>query len=145
MPYTARMHTQVAAARPIGEMNTTPLVDVLLVPIVMLIIVISVATHTLEVPLPNGEGDLEVRDENTVHIDAQDRLYWNGHELGRQGLLNQLATAAKQPEPPVIRFEPDPLASYDRAAKTIALIKDAGTERFAFVGKEEYRHLEDAD
>ena len=111
----------------------------------MLIIVVPVATHSREVPLPNGEGDLEVREENTVNIDAQDRLYWNGDLLDRQALLNQLASAVKQPEPPVIRFEPDPLASYDRAAKTIALIKDAGTEKFAFVGNEKHRSFDNAD
>lgn len=110
MPYV----TPLPAARPIGEINTTPLIDVLLVLIVMLIIVIPVATHSLEVPLPNGEGRFEIRDENTVHIDARDRLFWNGQPLDRQELLNQLASAAKRHDPPTIRFDPDSNASYDR-------------------------------
>ncbi|MEZ5681151.1 MAG: biopolymer transporter ExbD [Erythrobacter sp.] len=137
MPYIYRR--TVAAPRPMSEMNITPLIDVMLVLLIMFIMVIPIATHSLLVPLPNGEGEFETLGINTVHIDAADRLYWNGNALDRQQLLNQLADAASLPEQPVVRFEPDARASYDRSAKTIALIKDSGIERFAFVGNEKYR------
>lgn len=120
--------------RPMGEMNVTPFIDVLLVLIIMLIMVVPIATHSLSVPLPTGKGKFTVEAINTVQIDAQDKLYWNGQELDRQELFNQLATGAKSPEKPVLRFEPNANASYDMSAKTIALIKDSGTENFAFVG-----------
>lgn len=113
-----------------SEMNVTPFIDVLLV----LIIVVPIATHSLDIPLPSDKGEFEVRTTNTIAIDAQDRLFWNGQHLNRQGLLNQLATSTSSEEKPLLRFDPAPNASYDVSAKTIALIKDSGTENFAFVG-----------
>ena len=139
MPYTYPRST--AYARPMSEMNITPLIDVLLVLLIMFIMVIPIATHSLLIPLPNGGGEFETRPVNTVHIDAADRLYWNGNALDRQQLLNQLAEAASMAEQPLVRFEPDARASYDRSAKTITLIKDSGIERFAFIGNERYRNF----
>ena len=128
-------------ARPMSEMNVTPFIDVLLVPIIMLIMVVPIATHSLDIPLPNGEGKFQIRSTNTVSIDAQDRLYWNGEQLGRQELLNQLATGNKGEAKPLLRFDPAPNASYDVSAKTIALIKDSGTKNFAFVDSHLHREF----
>ena len=72
--------------------------------LIMFIMVIPIATHALQVPLPTGHATEEIRDVNVVTIDAQDRLYWNGAELDRQELLNQLAAAAALPDEPVLRF-----------------------------------------
>lgn len=137
MPYSRRNST--SALQPMSEMNITPLIDVLLVLLIMFIMVIPVATHTLSIPLPNGRASLAIERINTVHIDSQDRLYWNGQLLDRQGLLNQLAASADMVPEPVLRFEPDARASYDISARTIALIKDAGIERFGFAGNEQHR------
>ena len=131
--------TSPTHARPMSEMNVTPFIDVLLVLIIMLIMVVPIATHSLDVPLPSGPGGKEVLQSNTISIDRQDHLYWNGEALSRQELLNQLATAAMDPRKPLLRFEPEAQASYDISAKTIALIKDSGAENFAFVGNHQYR------
>ena len=139
MPYPS--HALAPAGRPMGDMNITPLIDVMLVLLIMFIMVIPIATHALQVPLPTGRATEEIRDINVVTIDAQDRLYWNGAELDRQELLNQLAAAAALPDEPVLRFEPDARASYETSARTIALIKDSGVERFAFTGNEKYRQF----
>lgn len=125
--------------RPMSDMNVTPFIDVLLVLIIMLIMVVPLATHSLEIPLPNGKGKFEVRAANTVTIDAQDRLYWNGQALTRQDLLNQLASSARDPRDPVLRFEPNGLASYEASARTIALIKDSGVKNFAFIGNDRHK------
>ena len=122
-----------------SDLNVTPLIDVLLVLLIMFIMVIPLATHALLIPLPNGDADRPILDTNVVHVDAQDRLYWNGAEMDRQRLLNQLASVAALHPQPVIRFEPDGRASYDTSARTIALIKDSGIEKFAFSGNEKYR------
>ena len=137
MPYPHSSRSTVG--QPMSKMNITPLIDVMLVLLIMFIIVIPIATHALAIPLPNGKGIFRTEAVNTVHIDARDRLYWNGESLDRQQLLNQLAGAAALSEQPQIRFDPDPRASYDRSARTIALIKDSGIEKFAFVGNERYR------
>ncbi len=139
MPYGYRHHRHAPPLRPLSDMTITPLIDVLLVLLIMFIMVIPIATHTLLVPLPNGGPSFAIERVNTVHVDEADRLYWNGQPLDRQALLNQLAATAKAAPQPVLRFEPDAHASYDASAKTIALIKDSGVERFAFVGNEKYR------
>ncbi|MBY6015391.1 biopolymer transporter ExbD [Qipengyuania gaetbuli] len=139
MPYPSR--ALASAGRPMGDMNITPLIDVMLVLLIMFIMVIPIGTHALQVPLPTGRATEEIRDVNVVTIDAQDRLYWNGVELDRQELLNQLAAAADMREEPLLRFEADAFASYEASAGTIALIKDSGVTRFAFVGNEKYRQF----
>ncbi len=138
MPFAARRSP--AHDNLFSNMNVTPFIDVLLVLLIMFILVIPIATHALLVPVPTGKPPLEMREENVVSIDPQDRLFWNGQNLTREGLLNQLAGAAEMESQPVIRFEPDGLASYEASARTIALIKDSGVERFAFVGN--YRYSE---
>lgn len=123
-----------------GEMNMTPLIDVLLVLIVMLILTVPVMTHSTQVDLPTPrDAPFAVTDRNAVTIDARDQLYWNGQPVSREVLGAQLAAAAARPDQPEVRFEPAAAASYDRSAKTIALIKDSGVEKFAFVGNEQYR------
>lgn len=128
--------------QPAHAMNMTPLIDVLLVLIVMMIITVPLATHSLEVPLPSGRAELAILDRNTVGIRSDDTLLWNGQALDRRSLGYQLVATAEQGAASSVRFEPDANASYDRSAKTIALIKDAGIERFAFVGNERYRNFD---
>lgn len=74
-----------------------------------------------------------------IAVPSSAPLYWNGQSLDRQQLLNQLAGAAALTEQPQIRFDPDPRASSNCSAQTIALIKDSGIEKFAFIGNEQYR------
>jgi len=129
-------------SRPIGEMNVTPFIDVLLVLIIMLIMVVPIATHTTEVDLPGKPTELINVAENTVFIDAQDKLFWNGNPISREDLRAQVFHAVQLPEEPLLRFEPTALASYDTSAKTIALIKDTGAEKFAFIGNAQHRDFE---
>ncbi len=140
MPNTVRRPNLFANRRPMSEMNVTPFIDVLLVLIIMLIMVVPIATHKTEVNLPIGEclNCTSNPLQNIITIDAQDQLYWNGRAMTRDELGANLAYASALDEKPLLKFEPDALASYDRSAKTIALIKDSGAENFAFVGN--YRH-----
>ena len=140
MAFTARRTPTLD--EPMGQMNVTPFIDVLLVLLIMFIMVIPIATHALAIPLPDARGKFEVRDTNVVHIDSDDTLYWNGNQLDRQELLNQLVTANEATPQPTLRFEPDARASYDTSARTIALIKDSGTTNFAFVGNEKYKDID---
>ena len=139
MPYPATMRQNVG--RPMSDLNITPLIDVMLVLLIMFILAIPIATHALQVPLPSGSPSNPIEETNVVHIDASDRLFWNGAEMDRQGLLNQLAGVAAMDSQPVVRFDPDGRASYATSARTIALIKDSGVENFAFVGNDRYRNF----
>ncbi len=125
--------------RSTGELNMTPLIDVLLVLLVMILLTMPLTKHSLEVPLPSGDAPFAVTQQNTVSISATDGLFWNGRAMGDDALLNQLAATSELGEMATVRFEPHANASYDRSAKTIALIKDAGIERFAFVGNDQHR------
>ncbi|SMQ69210.1 outer membrane transport energization protein ExbD [Altererythrobacter xiamenensis] len=126
--------------QPMGQMNVTPFIDVLLVLLIMLIMTIPIATHTTDVDLPAScSGCTSNADRNTVTIDEADRLFWNGAPVTREALKAQVGNAARLPEEPLLEFKPAALASYDASAKTIALIKDAGATRFAFIGDAEHR------
>lgn len=143
MPNTVRRPNIFASRRPMGEMNVTPFIDVLLVLIIMLIMAVPIATHNTEVDLPSGPCvTCSSNDINVVAIDAQDRLYWNGQAMTREELGANIEFASTLEEKPLLRFEPDGQASYDRSAKTIALIKDSGAENFAFVGNHRYKDFE---
>ena len=124
---------------PMGDMNVTPFIDVLLVLIIMLIMVVPVGTHETEVDLPGGSTGVANSDQNTLYINANDELFWNGIRVDRSQLRANIKAASLLDEEPILRFEPAALASYDQASRTIALIKDSGAERFAFIGNAQHK------
>lgn len=142
MPNTIRRPNLFASRRPMGEMNVTPFIDVLLVLLIMLIMAVPVATHKTEVDLPSGPTGVADPVSNTVYIDNQDQLFWNGAIVSPEQLRANIEAANTLAEQPLLRFEPAALASYDRSARTIALIKDAGAEKFAFIGNHQHRDFE---
>jgi biopolymer transport protein ExbD len=124
-----------------GEMNVTPFIDVLLVLLIMLLLAIPAPVHVTPVDLPSERARpvLPVLAENTIAIDAADRLLWNSAPVSSETLRAQVAAASALEQPALLRFAPDAYASYDTAARTIALIKEEGAESFAFVGNHQYR------
>jgi biopolymer transport protein ExbD len=131
-----------AGRRPMGDMNVTPFIDVLLVLLIMIILAVPIRINVTEVDLPTGECvECVVNDQvNVVSISAEDRLLWNGTAVTPDQLRVQISQASALPSEPELRFDPDALASYDRSARTIALIKESGAKNFAFVGN--YQHRE---
>ena len=142
MPHAVtRPNLYAPRPRPMGAMNVTPFIDVLLVLLIMLILAIPAPVHVTPVDLP-GETDkpvLPVLEQNTIAIDAADRLLWNGTAVSAETLRTQVAAASTRGDQTLLRFAPDAQASYDIAARTIALIKEEGAESFAFVGNERHR------
>ena len=128
---------------PMGEMNTTPLIDVLLVLLIMFIISIPAATQSVDIDLLQdcrGCPSLS-KVSNKLTIDAGDRLLWNGQPIVRDqlaGLLDQVRRMGVEPE---LQFEPAARASYDASAQTLAVIRASGVTRFGFVGNERYRNF----
>ena len=142
MPMTLRRPNGFASRKEtMGEMNVTPFIDVLLVLLIMLMLAIPIQTNTTEVDLPIGDCvDCTASSKiNIVHIDASDQLFWNGEAVDRDRLRASLELASAMPEEPELRFDPDAYASYDQSSRTIALIKDSGATKFAFVGNERYK------
>lgn len=127
---------------PMRELNITPLIDVLLVLLVMLILAIPIATHQVTVDLPRGGDGLAPEQEVFLTITQDGIVLWNGSAVDRPELEARLAYAAVDPAEPVIRFEPDANTSYDDAVQVIHLAGDAGVKGFAFNGNEQYRQFE---
>ena len=142
MPHAVtRPNLYAPRPRPMGEMNVTPFIDVLLVLLIMLILAIPAPVHVIPVDLPNERPKpvLPVLAANTIRIDAADRLLWNGTAVSPDTLRLQVAAASARGDQTLLRFAPDAAASYDTAARTIALMKEEGAESFAFVGNEKHR------
>jgi biopolymer transport protein ExbD len=110
------------AAEP--QMNATPLIDVLLVLLVMLIFTLPVATHAVKLNLPQGVKDQplpEPRPLVQVDIDFDGRTYWNGeHVMDRGALERRLREAASGQRPPRVKVVPDKRARYEDVAQVLA-------------------------
>ena len=95
-----------------SELNITPHIDVLLVLLVMLILSIPIATHNLDVDLPDPDPS---SNHETVSLVVQHSraVLWNGEAVSGAQLGSRLESAAAQPEMPLIRIEPGADASYE--------------------------------
>lgn len=131
----------VPDSRPLGEINTTPLIDVMLVLLIMFVITIPAATHSVEVDLPRDCANCPDIDKvkNRIVIDGGDRILWNGSTVNHAQLGALLAETRRMPVEPELQFEPVSQASYDASARTLHAIEAAGITRFGFVGNEKYR------
>ena len=122
--------------------NTTPLIDVMLVMLVMFIITIPPPTHSVDVTLPAGPPpDARVLDENRVTIDTADVIRWNDEavDLAQLGLL--VKQAAERPAPAAILLEPEARARYLRVDEAIGAIRRNGGSKLAFPGIHSYAGL----
>lgn len=138
MPRMRRYYKRVVPMNPKSDLNVTPFIDVLLVLLVMLILTMPAAYHSTEVDLPQGGVAAATKDINLLRITKADALLWNGERIDRADLAATVQSTADRTKPPILRFAPDPKASYDTSAKTIALVKDAGAKKFEFVGLREH-------
>lgn len=124
------------------DINTTPLIDVMLVMLVMFIITIPPPTHSVDVTLPGIKpAPAEVRDENRITIDTSDVIRWNDEtvDLAQLGML--VKQAAERPDPAAILLEPDARARYLRVDEAIGAIRRNGGSKLAFPGIRNYASL----
>jgi biopolymer transport protein ExbD len=126
--------------RPMSEINTTPLIDVLLVLLIIIIMTIPGSTHSLEYDLPQG-GEEADPVKNSLVVTAEGRVLWNGAGVTDGELAGSLAQVrAMRPEPEV-QFRPEANASYDRTSNVLRIVKASRVTRFGFVDNEKYREF----
>ncbi|KPF77876.1 biopolymer transporter ExbD [alpha proteobacterium AAP81b] len=126
---------------PIPDMNTTPLIDVMLVLLIMFIITIPVQTHAvkLDLPPPSPQNTPQVDPVfNQVDIDFLSHIYWNKQEVDMATLKSYLRQAAALPEQPELRMRPEAQAKYEVVDQVMAAAQQAGITKMGFVGNEAY-------
>lgn len=124
-----------------SSMNITPLIDVLLVLLVMLIITIPIQLHSVNMEMPAGLPPPVMTEPVVVKIEvtAQNQLLWNGEPLdGRAMLYQRLQAAAQLREQPEIHIRPDRSASYDSVAAVLTASQQSGLQKIGVVGLDEY-------
>ena len=132
---------QQAAASPMGEINTTPLIDVMLVLLIMFVITIPVATHSVDFDLPVDSGRLVLQPDpvkNKIVLRSEGEILWNNHPVTQGQLGTLLKATLTYPVEPELQFQPEADASYDLSAKVLNIIKSSKVTKFGFVGNEQY-------
>jgi biopolymer transport protein ExbD len=126
---------------PMSAMNTTPLIDVMLVLLIMFIITIPIQTHSVKVDLPQTPIDrvIEMNPvKNKLAIDGDGVIRWNGTAIDRLTLRQYLAASLRMPVEPELQFQPDAAARYVTVDEVLADIRRAGVTKLGFIGNERY-------
>jgi biopolymer transport protein ExbD len=119
-----------------SEINTTPLVDVMLVLLIIFLITVPVITRTVEVELPKAVNiPTQTKPENiTVAVDAKGDVYWNDRQLpNRQALLDRIKQAAVIKPQPEIHIRGDSNARYEAVGRVIYTIQRGGIVKVGFI------------
>lgn len=124
-----------------ADINTTPLVDVLLVLLVMLIITIPIQLHSVNLEMPSANAPPPPSEPKIVQLEVTPAgaFTWNGEPLaGRDELDARLREAAAQAEPPEIHLRPDRAAKYEAVAAALASAQRFGLAKVGLVGSEQF-------
>ena len=121
------------------EMNTTPLIDVMLVLLIMFIITIPAQTDAVKVDIPNGPTPIVRSISNELALTADGQAYWNGWAIDDRMLRSALARSATMDPAPELHFRPDAATSYARVDQVLAMTAQAKVGKFGFVGNQQYR------
>ena|SRR6187401_2794472 len=123
------------------DINTTPLIDVMLVLIIMLIITIPVQTHAvkLNMPVGNPPPPLTPPEVVTIEVDFDGTILWNGDTVAdRPTLEAKFATAAAQPVQPEFHLRPNKLVTYKHVAGVMASAQRLGVTKLGLIGAEQF-------
>ena len=123
------------------DINTTPLIDVMLVLLVMLIITIPIQLHSVNLNMPVGipPPPLYPPEVVKIDIDPSSTVYWNGEALpSRDALEEKLAAAAAQEPQPELHLRPDKHSRYEIVAAVLASSQKLGLTKIGIVGSEQF-------
>ncbi|WP_428394466.1 ExbD/TolR family protein [Lichenicoccus sp.] len=123
------------------DINTTPLIDVMLVLLIMLIITIPMQTNAVKLDLPQGNPPPPTSPPQvvTIDVDFDGTISWNGQAMGSEADLQaHFINAAAQPDQPEIHLRPNRLAPYKDVAHVLADAQRLGMNKLGLVGDEQY-------
>ena len=123
------------------DMNTTPLIDVMLVLLIMLIITIPVQLHSVNLNMPAGTPPPQTKEPVvvTIDIDFDGTILWNGEALADRSLLQaKLREAAALPDQPEVHVRPNKLVEYKYVAEVLAESQRLGVTKLGMVGNEQF-------
>jgi len=130
---------------PMMEINTTPLIDVMLVLLIMLIVTIPPQTHAVKLDLPVNQPQNQPPPidpvKNVVSINAQDQVLWNGGPVSMSQLRSYLDVTQQMNPIPELHLQPDATARYEVVDEVLAVTKRAHVQKMGFVGNEYYMSI----
>ena len=134
-----------AEDEPMMDINTTPLIDVMLVLLIMFIITIPIQTHAVKLDLPVDQPNSPPPPidpvKNKVVITAQGQILWNGNAVSPEQLRQYLELSQQIQPIPELHLQPEPEARYELVDEVLAITKRAHVEKMGFVGNEAYMNF----
>ncbi|MFL6846965.1 MAG: ExbD/TolR family protein [Sphingomicrobium sp.] len=134
-----------AAGEPMMEINMTPLIDVMLVLLIMLIITIPIQTHAVKLDLPVNQQNQPPPPidpiKNKVVVTAQGQILWNGSPVSREQLRQYLDVTQQMNPIPELHLQPEASARYELVDEVLAVTKQAHVQKMGFVGNEYYMNV----
>ncbi|MYN16681.1 biopolymer transporter ExbD [Duganella sp. BJB488] len=131
-----------ADPEPMMEMNMTPLIDVMLVLIIMMIITIPKANHSVNLNMPVGTPPPPVKEPVviTIDVDFDGTILWDNAVVPDRGTLEaKLTDVAAQPDQPEVHLRPNKLVSYKVVAGVMAAAQRLGVTKIGLVGNEQFQ------
>jgi biopolymer transport protein ExbD len=137
----AGMSAKLGEGEPMMEINMTPLIDVMLVLLTLLIITLPIQTHAvkLDMPAPNPNPNQTFKPVIVnLGVDFDGTILWNGSPIDRATLDSYFMDASQQEPQPEIHLNPNKLAKYDIVAKVLADAQRLGVKKIGFTGLDQY-------
>jgi biopolymer transport protein ExbD len=130
---------QQSHAAPMSEINTTPLVDVMLVLLVIFIITAPLLTHAVRIDLPKANSQLIQEKPQIVNIsiDGKENLYWNDQPIDKDSIKQKLIQQAQTNPQAEIHLRADKQTRYQLLAEIMAAAHQAGITKLGFVSQPE--------
>ncbi len=139
---TMQTSSNNASAEPMIDINTTPLIDVMLVLLIMLIITIPVQSHAVKLDLPVNQPNPPqvILDpiKNQVVITPKGEILWNGSPVTKPQLRAYLDATQQMSPIPELHLQPESTARYVLVDEVLAITKQAHVQKMGFVGNEYY-------
>ncbi len=128
---------------PMMDINTTPLIDVMLVLLIMFIITIPIQTHAVKIDLPVADPNPPPDDfidpvKNEVYITPDSQILWNGTVITMQQLRQYLDITVTMSPVPELHMFPDPQARYNMVDEVLAVTRRAQVTNLGFIGNDQY-------